>query len=246
MGVLLNISENHLDYHADMREYVDAKMRLFQCQEPSDAAVLGAGMEEIAERYGVRARRLGIGQGELFADMQLLGPHNRANAEAARLACREFGISDADAVRAAAEFRPLEHRLERVAEKRGVLYVNDSKGTTVEALRVALNAFDRPVLLLAGGKFKGGDLEGLRDLVSDKVRAVGLYGASREHFERAWAGAVPLSWDETLEQAVHRLASLAGPGDVVLLAPATSSFDQYANYLRRGEDFKRIVREMPS
>ncbi len=251
VAVLLNISENHLDYHRDMAEYVGAKMRLFAHQTSEDLAVLQEGMNGLADGYGLRARRVFYAVSNRFPEMHLMGPHNRANAEAAWLACREFGVSEETAARAVAAFRPLEHRLEKVAELNGVLYVNDSKCTTVEALRVALASFDRPVALLAGGKFKGGDLESLKPLLKKHVRHVALYGASREHFEPAWRDVVPVTWDETLERAMCRLAgcgtgepAVVRPGDAVLLAPATSSFDQYANYLRRGEDFKRIVREV--
>ena len=251
VAVLLNISENHLDYHRDMAEYVGAKMRLFAHQTSEDLAVLQEGMDGLADGYGLRARRVFYAVSNRFPEMHLMGPHNRANAEAAWLACREFGVSEETAARAVAAFRPLEHRLEKVAELNGVLYVNDSKCTTVEALRVALASFDRPVALLAGGKFKGGDLESLKPLLKKHVRHVALYGASREHFEPAWRDVVPVTWDETLERAMCRLAgcgtgepAVVRPGDAVLLAPATSSFDQYANYLRRGEDFKRIVREV--
>ncbi len=246
VGVLLNISANHLDHHTDMQDYTDAKMRLFRLMEPSDAAVFGSVPVSLARDYGIRARVTTAGSGDAFTGLQLIGAHNRANAEAARLACREWGVTQETALAAARAFRPVEHRLERVDEKHGVLYVNDSKATTVEALRVALNAFDRPVLLLAGGKFKGGDLQGLRELLTRKVKAVALYGAGRTYFEDAWQGVVPLSWDETLERAVRRLVTSASSGDVVLLAPATASFDQYTDYLARGEDFKRIVRELPS
>ncbi len=246
VGVLLNLSANHLDHHADMRDYTNAKMRLFRLMEPSDTAVFGTVPVSLAQEYGIRARVITAGPGDAFTDLQLLGAHNRANAEAARLACREWGVTQETALAAARAFRPVEHRLERVDEKRGVLYVNDSKATTVEALRVALNALERPILLLAGGKFKGGDLQGLRRQLAGRVKAVALYGADRTHFEEAWQGAVPLSWDETLEKAVRRLADLATSGDAVLLAPATASFDQYADYLARGEDFKRIVRELPA
>ena len=251
VAVLLNISENHLDYHRDMAEYVGAKMRLFAHQTSEDLAVLQEGMDGLADGYGLRARRVFYAVSNRFPEMHLMGPHNRANAEAAWLACREFGVSEETAARAVAAFRPLEHRLEKVAELNGVLYVNDSKCTTVEALRVALDSFDRPVALLAGGKFKGGDLESLKPLLKKHVRHVALYGASREHFEPAWRAVVPVTWDETLERAMCRLAgcgtgepAVVRPGDAVLLAPATSSFDQYANYLQRGEDFKRIVREV--
>ena len=120
-------------------------------------------------------------------------------------------------------------------------YVNDSKCTTVEALHVALSAFERPVILLAGGKFKGGDLEGMRPLLRQHVKAVALYGAAREHFEPAWKDTVPVSWDETMDKALVRARSLAQAGDVVLLAPATASFDQYKNYLARGDHFRELV-----
>ncbi len=247
VAILLNISPNHLDYHADMEEYVSAKMRLFATQEPRDVAVLHRGMEDLARIYGLRAHLvwhdMPTGHEELsrFAGIRLIGPHNLANAQAAWLACRELGVDAGTASAAVAAFEPLEHRLERVALHDDVLFVNDSKCTTVEALRVALDAFDAPILLLAGGKFKGGDLVALRPLLARKVRHVGLYGGSRDEFERAFEGAVPLHWDETLEQATLRLFSFAQRGNVILLAPAAASFDQYENYLCRGDDFKRVV-----
>ncbi len=249
VAILLNISENHLDFHKDMEEYVSAKMRLFANQTAEDVAILQEGMDDLAHRYGLAARIEHYAVTERFPDMQLMGPHNRANAEAAWLACREFGVSEEAAARAVAAFTPLEHRLEKVAEIGGVLYVNDSKCTTVEALRVALASFERPVILLAGGKFKGGNLPGLCPLLKKHARCVALFGASRERFEPAWRDTVPVTWDQTLEKALRRVAGLDGrpalarEGDVVLLAPACSSYDQYPNYLRRGEDFKRIVRE---
>lgn len=249
VAILLNISENHLDFHKDMEEYVSAKMRLFANQTAEDMAILQEGMDDLVQRYGLAARIEHYAVTERFPDMQLMGPHNRANAEAAWLACREFGVSEEAAARAVAAFTPLEHRLEKVAEIGGVLYVNDSKCTTVEALRVALASFERPVILLAGGKFKGGNLPGLCPLLKKHARCVALFGASRERFESAWRDTVPVTWDQTLEKALCRVAGLDGrpalarEGDVVLLAPACSSYDQYPNYLRRGEDFKRIVRE---
>lgn len=241
VGVLLNISENHLDYHADMKEYISAKFRLFRCQEEGDIAVFGQELGPLVKVMNVKARQVWIGDKERFSQTQLFGKHNRQNMEAAWLACREFGVREENAARAVAAFKPLPHRLERVAEKQQVLYVNDSKCTTVSSLKVALEAFDRPIVLLCGGKFKGGDLEGLRDLVTQHVKRVALFGASREHFEKAWAGLVPMSWDESLEKALHRVQPGCAAGDVVLLSPATASFDLYPNYLARGNDFKRLV-----
>ncbi|PWL56814.1 MAG: UDP-N-acetylmuramoyl-L-alanine--D-glutamate ligase [Desulfovibrionaceae bacterium] len=244
VAVLLNISANHLDYHKDTKEYIEAKMRLFRCQDASCLAVFGPGLRGLPERMKVSARTgyFDPDSGS-FPDMQLIGPHNHANAEAAWQACREFGVTLENARRAMQRFKPLPHRLERIAEKDGVLYVNDSKCTTVEALKVALASFERPVLLLAGGRFKGGDLAGLAPLLKRHVKAAGLYGASREVFENAWKDILPTSWDETLRLALARLRGMARPGDVVLLAPATSSYDQYENYRERGDDFRRAVLE---
>ena len=246
VGVLLNISENHLDYHADMREYIEAKFRLFRWQDEGDLAVLGKGLEPLVKRMTIKARRMYFAPCGRFTRTQLLGAHNQANMEAAYQACREFGVSEAKAVQAVAAFKPLPHRLERVGERGGVLFVNDSKCTTVTALKVALEAFDRPVRLLAGGKFKGGDLSALRALVQERVRVVGLFGASREYFEKAWQDVVPMHWSAGLEEAVRVLAAGAQTGDVVLLAPATASFDLYTDYEARGNDFKRIVKELLS
>lgn len=242
VAVLLNISANHLDYHKDMKEYLEAKMRLFRCQDTTCLAVFGPGLRGLPERMNVKARiSYFASDSTRFPDMQLIGPHNHANAEAAWQACKEFGVTPEHARKAMQAFKALPHRLERIAESGGVLYVNDSKCTTVEALKVALASFERPVLLLAGGRFKGGDLNALKPVLKKHVKAVGLYGASREIFEPAWKDILPVSWDETLRSALARLRGLARPGDVVLLAPATSSYDQYKNYLERGDDFRRAV-----
>ena len=246
VGVLLNISENHLDYHADMREYIEAKFRLFRWQDEGDLAVLGKGLEPLVKRMSIKARQAYVAPCGRFPRSQLPGAHNQANMEAAYQACREFGVSEEIAAQAVAAFKPLPHRLERVDEREGVLFVNDSKCTTVTALKVALEAFDRPVRLLAGGKFKGGDLASLSALIKERVRVVGLFGASREYFEKAWQDVVPMHWSPGLEEAVRVLAAGAQTGDVVLLAPAAASFDLYAGYEARGNDFKRIVKELLS
>lgn len=248
IALLLNISANHLDYHADMHEYISAKMRIFANQDESDFAIIHRGLEDIIQPYHIKSRIIWYETPQApedlhrFSGIRLLGEHNLANAEAAWLACKQLGVTSQAASHAVSQFQPIEHRLERVAECKGVLFVNDSKCTTVEALHVALNSFADSILLLAGGKFKGGDLQTLRSLMKEKVRHLALYGANRQVFEDAFSDILPISWDETLEQATRRLATMAKSGDIILLAPATASFDQYANYLRRGEDFKRIVK----
>lgn len=241
VAILLNISPNHLDHHKSMAEYAEAKFRIFRCQEKGDLAILGSGLENLAQNFSLPARQLIVTETDRFEKLPLAGKHNRLNAEAAWQAARFFGVSLENAQKAAASFQPLPHRLENVGEYKGVTYVNDSKCTTVAALKVALEAFDRPIRLLAGGKFKGGDLAALAPLLKEKVVEVALFGDSREKFEQAWTGVVPLSWHKTLREAVARLRGSAAKGDVILLAPATSSYDLYKNYMERGDDFRRIA-----
>lgn len=241
VAILLNVSPNHLDHHKDMHEYIDAKFRIFRCQEPGDLAILGPGLMHLAEHFSIPARKVELTRPETFTATRLLGEHNLLNAEAAWLGCKFFGVSLENAARAVAEFLPLPHRLENVGEYNGVTYVNDSKCTTPAALKVALEAFDKPVRLLCGGKFKGGDLKALIPLLREHVREIALFGDSREVFEQAWNGVVPISWHPTLRQAVARLRGSAAKGDVILLAPATSSYDLYHNYMERGDDFRNIV-----
>lgn len=241
VGVLLNISPNHLDQHESMGEYVEAKFSLFSRQTEDDLAVFGTDVEDEMPLHPIKARIEYFFAKDRFPETKLLGAHNQANLEAAYLAVSEFGVTEEEASRAAAAFEPLPNRLEIVGEWNGVRYVNDSKGTTVSALRMALHSMTRPVLLLAGGVFKGGNLAELAPLLREKVKAVGLFGASRENFMEAWDGVVPLDWHPTLEGAIMALRRQATGGDVILLAPATSSFDQYANYEERGADFRRIA-----
>lgn len=241
VGILLNISANHLDYHKDMAEYEEAKFRLFRCQDENDLAIFTHGLEDLAASFHVKSRKLWIEDVGRFPDMVLRGAHNALNAEAAWQGARFFGVSQENAAKAVAAFQPLPHRLETVAQINGVTYINDSKCTTLAALKVALEAMDKPVRLLCGGIFKGGDPTELNTLISEKVLEIGLFGASREIFENAWQNLAPVSWAPTLKEATLKLAANARSGDVILLAPATSSYDLYANYCKRGEDFKHIT-----
>lgn len=241
VGILLNLSPNHLDYHQSYEEYKEAKFRLFRCQDENDLAILGADLEEESAKFKISARKIVINNYDRFPNIRLFGRHNAINAEAAWQAVKFFGVSETNATNAVNNFLPLQHRLENVAEINNVLYVNDSKSTTVASLEAALRSFERPIHLLCGGKFKGGNLKSLTPLLKQKVRDVLLFGASREIFEESWKNVVPLSWHSSLQEAVLSAASNAVSGDVVLLSPATSSFDLYKNYKERGDHFKRIV-----
>ncbi|SIO19773.1 UDP-N-acetylmuramoyl-L-alanine--D-glutamate ligase [Halodesulfovibrio marinisediminis] len=245
VGVLLNVTEDHLDYHEDMQEYIDAKLKLFANMEQGDMAVLG----EEAQQLTASSNSAGLQRAEQhvfsdtgrFTEAPLKGLHNRLNMEAAYAATSRFGVTFENALDAVEDFSTAPHTLETVAQGRGVVFVNDSKATTVDSVRAALESFAEPVLLLAGGHYKGGDLASLNELLKKHVRAVGLYGDSRTVFEAAWNDVVDLEWHESMEDAARSLMSKAHDGDVMLLSPATSSFDQYANYKARGDDFRRIA-----
>ncbi len=240
-AVLMNISPNHLDYHAGMDEYVAAKMRLFSCMDERGLAIVPEEWLGWYRGHGFKARVLCPEVCGRFPKTRLFGLHNALNCEIAWQAARGEGVSLEAAASAVANFKPLPHRLEYVAEKGGVLYVNDSKSTTVSSLETALTAMDRPVLLLCGGRWKGGDLEALLPLVREKVRLVAGFGESEEHFSAAWKEAVPMRWFAAQRPAVEWLHGQARPGDVVLLSPATASFDLYKGMAYRGQDFKDIV-----
>jgi UDP-N-acetylmuramoylalanine--D-glutamate ligase len=242
VAVWLNFSPNHLDHHQDLEEYRQAKISLFANQGPKDMALIHADLRSEMQKAGIsRANIVFFDHEHSLRAPRLPGVHNWINMEAAYRACAPFGVSLIAARDAVASYVPHAHRLQPVTEKDGILYVNDSKATTVHALQAALQSFDRPIHLLAGGRYKGGDLTALTGLVGRKVRSVTLFGQSREIFSRAWGEVVPIDWRPTLEEAVIHAAGLACSGDVVLLSPATSSFDLFVNYAARGEAFIRAV-----
>lgn len=240
VAVITNITVDHLDYHKDMDEYTKAKMQLFARQTYEDKAIFGPGLEDLPYAYDVKAETYFFEDSGRFPNARLKGRHNRLNMEAAFLACSVFGVTEELAAGTVKEFSAAEHTLETVGTVNGVTFINDSKATTVDSLRAALETFETPILLLAGGFFKGGDLTDVVDLLKTKVRAVCLYGGSRAIFEEAWKGAADISYATSMEDAARILMGKAHHGDVLLLAPATSSFDQYANYKARGEDLRRI------
>ena len=246
VGVFLNFAANHLDYHENMAEYLGAKLTLFARMTGDDTALLHESLRPLLEKtFGGTAFTQGqvqwFGPTDRFEAPHLPGKHNRSNVEAAWQAVSRFGVTEQQAAEAIRNFRPLAHRIEQVREVNGVLYVDDSKATTLDAVIAAVRTFDRPVRLLMGGVWKGGDVDAFAEEVKDAVIHVGLFGGSREVLEEPLAKVFPVTWDETLAQAVERQAGEANEGDVVLLSPATASFDQYSSYGERGDDFKRAV-----
>ncbi len=247
VGIFLNFGENHLDYHKDMAEYLQAKLNLFTRMRSQDLAVFPQTMQETLKSMDIgQAKKYWFLGTERFHCPTLPGKHNQENMEAVFQGLTHFGVDEHVMQKALADFRPHPHRLESLGKVKGVEFVNDSKATTVDALKAALTSFTRPVLLLAGGAYKGGDLAALIPVLKKHVRCVCLFGKSREIFEKAWKGSIELFWQPTLEKAVKTLFVRAEPKDIILLSPASASFDSYTDYKARGLDFKRIYKELNS
>jgi UDP-N-acetylmuramoylalanine--D-glutamate ligase len=272
VAVLLDVTPDHLDWHPDFEAYVSAKRRIFDNQREEDVAVVfGGNRLTVAMAEKAKSRKwyfelncLGDLSPHLHLDgpwivkhedgvttplasleeFQLVGRHNRLNAMAASAAATLLGISGDEIGDVLAQFQGLPHALGQVAVVDGVRFYNDSKATNVQAVRAALESFDGGILLILGGRFKGGDFHHLRDLVAHKVKCVFAIGESREMVREALAGTAPVEIAPDLETAVEKAHRRASPGDVVLLSPAGSSFDMFRDYRDRGERFRAIVRRL--
>jgi len=174
----------------------------------------------------------------------LVGRHNQANALAALLASRLLGCTHAEALRALTEFQPLAHRMELVAKAGGVLFYDDSKGTNVGAVVAALDGFPRRVVLIAGGRDKGGDYGPLAQAMARVGRAAVLIGEAAEKLEVSFRSIVPVERAATMEDAVSAAARFAQPGDAVVLSPACSSFDMFRDYAHRAQVFRAAVERL--
>ncbi len=269
LAVVLNVTPDHLDRHRTFEVYVDAKSRIFENQQASDFAVLNMddptcvamGTRTRAQvfwfsrqkevvlgayvRDGMIVFRDGTGEREVLpvAEIPLKGAHNLENVLAAVCAGALMGCAPEKIRRAVRDFKAVEHRLEFVATIRGVDYYNDSKATNVDATIKALESFPANIHLILGGKDKGSDYSVLNDLLRQRVKRVYTIGAAAEKIESQIKN-VEVVHAETLENALRKANAVAQAGDVVLLAPACASFDQFKNYEQRGQVFKEVVRAL--
>ncbi len=256
-AVLLNVAEDHLDRHGSFENYLAAKLRVFQNQDEDDVAVLQAGFagqpgRAATVRFGGPDADLAEREGALWwqgvqmlptSEIRLRGRHNLENAMAASAAALARGVREEAVCAALRNFGGVPHRLEEVAERDGVLFVNDSKATNVASALVGIEAFDGGVHLIAGGSLKGGGFGGLREAVASRCRACYLIGEAGDQLEADLAGTVPLHRCGDLDHAVAAAAQAARPGDTVLLSPACASFDQFKNYEERGDRFRTLARQ---
>jgi UDP-N-acetylmuramoylalanine--D-glutamate ligase len=238
IAVLLNLEPDHLDRHGTFEAYRDAKLRVFENQGPDDVAVVPRGFGEIPGG----ARRVEFDAGDpLPAEPRIPGAHNRENAAAATAAAREAGASDEQIARALREFPGVPHRLEEVAEIRGVRYVNDSKATNAAAARRAIASFDEPLHVILGGLGKNESYTQLAADLRERGAMAYLVGAAADELAAAIEDN-ELSGD--LATAVRSAAAAAKPGEIVLLSPACASYDQFRDFEQRGDEFRRLVEEL--
>lgn len=275
VGVLLNITEDHLDRYNDFSDYVRSKGRLFKNQESTDLAVLNGmdpavcGLESIiagqrlyfninsAGSHSVPGGRHGVvikdkemicslpGEAPVIlslAKFRLKGEHNLENAAAATLAALAAGADRAGIQAVLDTYEGLHHRLEYVGNVNGIEYYNDSKATNVDAVKRSLESFTSPVILIMGGRDKGGSYALLNDLIRKRVKVLIAIGEAREKILSVLGGLTHSEPAGTLADAVRLARQAAAPGDVVLLSPGCSSFDMFSDYAERGEEFCKAVR----
>ncbi len=270
IGLLLNLSADHLDRHGSMEQYVDAKRQLFAWQRPEDIAILGgddplvmaavpavgtvlqfgrqSNCRVCIDRDGVTVQpgfdEDGVRERYSLTGTRLASAVNLYNGAAAIAVARILGCSPEAVQTGLADFEPPEHRMAPLGKINGVLFVNDSKATNVGAVKAALSGFARDVVLIAGGRDKGGDFAALCPAVAEHVKHLVLIGEAGADLAEIFGKVVALEFSDSMKDAVECAFLAAAPGDTVLLAPACASFDMFTNYEERGRVFSQCVAEL--
>ena len=268
VAVLLNISADHLDWHESEKNYRDAKYRIFRSAE---AAVINRADPDIAKHvhkgtkivsFGLDAPEDGhyglleeegvtfLARGEQLllatSELALVGRHNQLNALAALAAGELIGLELSAMLQVLAEFPGLAHRMQLIGRKGGVEFINDSKATNVSAAIASVESIDGIIVLIAGGEAKGDDFSELSEALSNRLRAAVLIGSDADRIADALTDQAPVHIASDINEAVVQAADCAEAGDTVLLAPACASYDQFPNYMARGDAFAEAVQGLPS
>jgi len=270
IAILLNVTSDHLDYHGSFEEYRSVKERIFACQGRGDLAFLNAddpASADLSKRLpaehiscfssslrlkegifidgeSLRYRDITVDEEYPIGQIRLKGRHNLENVMAAVLASRMCGCPPEEIIDVLKGFTGIPHRIEFAGRVDGVEYYDDSKGTNVDAVHRALESFPGPVVLLMGGRYKGGDFRVLAELIRSRVKALILFGEAAETIASMIGGIVETGRTPNLKDAVGMARDSASSGDVVLLSPGCSSFDEFKNYEERGSVFKGMVERM--
>jgi UDP-N-acetylmuramoylalanine--D-glutamate ligase len=267
IAVLLNITCDHINYHGSFAEYRRIKTRVFANQTKVDFAILNAAdpeQEEIdriinaqvikfsskrvlqkgifIKKNNMILRMPGANEEQYpLSIINLPGLHNAENVMAAIMAARICGCSQGNIITAVSAFRGLPHRIEFVGEKNSIKFYDDSKGTNVGSVVRAMETFDKPVILLMGGRDKDGDFETLKPLLAAKAKKVILFGEARNRIASLIGQDMPALKKAKLREAIESAYKIAQPGDIILLSPGCASFDEFANYKERGKFFKDVM-----
>ncbi len=266
VSVFLNLSPDHLDWHKSFKNYFEAKKKLFMTQKESGFAILNrddtavwALAEDTPTRVFAFSRQKRIQNGcsiekkwivlrnereekiIKISDIPLPGAHNLDNVMASALVGHLLSVPVPLIRESIKNFQGLEHRLEKVSNIRGVEFYNDSKATNVEAAITSIVSFNQPIILVLGGRDKGSDFKKLRKPVLERVKKIFLIGEAKEKIKRALKNYIPMSYVTSLKEAVVEGFASANPGEIVLLAPACTSFDMFRNFEERGKIFKKEV-----
>lgn len=271
VALLLNITPDHLNRYASFDEYTLSKFRIFQNQIADDHAILNLDDEIIQKHLNLvmsekhffsmqpaadnkplpeawtSGRTIILDQGNYsfpFDEMQIKGPHNCANAMASMLACKAVGLTQVDVKSGLKSFQPLKHRLQFVAEVKGVSFYNDSKATNTDSVKYALLSFEQPIRIIMGGSDKGEDFSVLTNLLKQKARKIYITGETSEKMKQAWEGQIAVSVVDDFESCVRLVYQESQSGDVIVLSPACASYDKFRNFEHRGETFIDVVNSL--
>lgn len=265
VALLLNISNDHLDWHDGEINYHQSKYRIYK--EASFSVYnrklkeslnyinknprVSFGLDEAKEHhYGMLDdginKFLAIGREKLLTsnEIKIHGSHNIENILATMAVAEQIGINKTQMIEVIKEFQGLPHRMQLIAEYNSVEFINDSKGTNIGAAIASVNSLDGPIILLAGGQGKGGDYKFFADSIHKKIKEIILFGEDSELIEKEFEPYVPTLCVSSLKDAIHYAQERSCAGDKILLSPACASFDQFDSYAHRGEEFCRIVGEL--
>ncbi len=268
VAVLLNITDDHLDRYPDFHGYQRSKGRIFENQRPDDIAILNTADPHVAEiarvlrnkkftiggdgpnaaavlRTHVTIRTQGLPEVRIdLAKSTLVGEHNRQNIAMAALAALTAGATPEGIQEAVNRFKGLPHRIEYVDTVRRVRFYNDSKATNIDAVEKAITGFDNPMILIMGGRYKGGRFESLAKALKKKARGIVAIGEAKKKIVTALGHCIKTVEAQSLDDALDKAFALAKPGDAVVLSPACSSFDMFTNYNQRGDMFRESVQRL--
>lgn len=243
VSIILNISDNHLDRHKDMHEYISAKCRIFLNQDTKDVLFLNKNDEYLREiACAVKRPRV-----EFFNEYKGFGQRRSILNEdflAAMSAASIMGVDENKMLEVIKNFKGIEHRLEHVANVNGIDFINDSKATTISSVRWALESLEKNIVLIMGGRYKGGDFGLLKPLVEKKVDYIISIGEAGPQIKNGLGGVKPIFKANSFSQAVSKGFKMAKKGGRVLLSPGCSSFDMFKSYEERGKIFKELVNEI--